>query len=105
MVARVDDTVNGRGVNVYPSAVEAVVRRFPQVVEYRATVTNQSPLRELCVEVELAPGESRTVAFRLEPADLALHDREMVRVVEPGSFTVFVGGSSATTNQASFRIE
>ena len=33
--------VNVRGVNVYPSAVEAVVRRFGEVAEYRATVASQ----------------------------------------------------------------
>jgi phenylacetate-CoA ligase len=54
--SRVDDMVNVRGVNVYPSAVEAVVRRFEEVVEYRATVMNNGALCELSLEIELAPG-------------------------------------------------
>ena len=45
--------VNVRGVNVYPSAVEAVVRRFPEVGEYRATVTANGALRELSIEIEM----------------------------------------------------
>ena len=48
--------VNVRGVNVYPSAVESVVRRFSEVAEYRATVAANGSLRELLVEIELAAG-------------------------------------------------
>jgi beta-glucosidase len=42
----------------------------------------------------LQPGEARTVTFRVGPDALALYDRRMRRVVEPGSFTVFVGTNS-----------
>ena len=56
ILARADDMVNVRGVNVYPSAVESVVRGFSEVVEYRATVANSGSLRELMIEIELAPG-------------------------------------------------
>ncbi|HUO85764.1 MAG TPA: glycoside hydrolase family 3 N-terminal domain-containing protein [Thermoanaerobaculia bacterium] len=70
-----------------------------------ASVTR--PVRELrgFQKVELEPGESRTVSFRLGRDELALYDRRMERVVEPGSFTVFVGGSSAATQQARFTVE
>ena len=33
--------------------------------------------------------------FKLGPADLGLWDRDMKRVVEPGTFEVMVGASSA----------
>jgi phenylacetate-CoA ligase len=56
ILSRVDDMVNVRGVNVYPSAVEAVIRRFDEVVEYRATVATKGALCELSIEIELAPG-------------------------------------------------
>jgi phenylacetate-CoA ligase len=56
VLARVDDMVSVRGVNVYPSAVEAVVRAFPEVVEYRAKVASTGSLKELLLEIELAPG-------------------------------------------------
>jgi len=56
ILARVDDMVNVRGVNVYPSAVESVVRRFAEVGEYRATVASHGSLRELSMEIELSPG-------------------------------------------------
>jgi phenylacetate-CoA ligase len=48
--------VTVRGVNVYPSAVESVVRRFSDVAEYRATVDSAGSLSELSVEIELAAG-------------------------------------------------
>ncbi len=44
--------------------------------------------------VALRPGETRTVMFKLGPDALALYDRQMRRVVEPGTFTAFVGTSS-----------
>jgi phenylacetate-CoA ligase len=55
ILARTDDMVSVRGVNLYPGAIEDVMRRFDEVVEYRATVTAPSPLRALSIEVELAP--------------------------------------------------
>lgn len=44
--------------------------------------------------VELRPGESKTVTFGLSMPDLALWDRNMRFVVEPGTFRVMVGSSS-----------
>ena len=42
--------------------------------------------------------------FTLGPDALAFYDRNMRRVVEPGTFTVFVGGSSAATDSARFTV-
>ena len=51
--ARLDDMVCINGVNVYPAAVEAVLRAAGEVVEYRATAASRGALRTLAVEVEL----------------------------------------------------
>ena len=56
IVARADDMVNVRGVNVYPAAVEAVLREIDALVEYRCTVRLGGSLRSMAVEVEPAPG-------------------------------------------------
>ncbi|HEX6940572.1 MAG TPA: glycoside hydrolase family 3 N-terminal domain-containing protein [Longimicrobiales bacterium] len=56
-------------------------------------------------KISLEPGESRRVTFRLGPDDLAFWDLEMRRRVEPGTFTVFVGGSSQRVKQARFTVE
>lgn len=69
-----------------------------------ASVTR--PVRELrgFERVELEPGQSREVEFALGFDDLALYDAKMRHVVEPGAFTVFVGGSSGATQSAGFEV-
>ena len=64
ILARTDDMVNVRGVNVYPGAIEDVVRRFDEVVEYRATVTAPAPLRAVSIEIEVAPSTWEAGAIR-----------------------------------------
>src|SRR6266850_6182818 len=44
--------------------------------------------------VNLRPGEKKTVTFTLTSPDLALWDRSMHFVVEPGTFRVMIGSSS-----------
>jgi phenylacetate-CoA ligase len=56
IVARADDMVTIRGVNVYPTAVEAVVRAHADVTEFRATVAREGAMRHLAVEIEVRPG-------------------------------------------------
>ena len=55
VLSRADDMVNIRGVNVYPASIEAVVRRFSEVVEFRTTVSQPGAMRSLTVEIELTP--------------------------------------------------
>jgi beta-glucosidase len=45
--------------------------------------------------ISLAPGESRTVRFRVTPDDLAFWDIAMKWTVEPGTFAILTGPSSA----------
>ncbi|GAB2501702.1 beta-glucosidase BglX [Pseudoxanthomonas sangjuensis] len=70
-----------------------------------ASVTR--PVRELrgFRRVHLKPGESRVLSFELKPDDLAFYDAKLQRVVEPGTFTVFVGGSSEAKLQATFEVK
>ncbi|MEE2638712.1 MAG: AMP-binding protein [Acidobacteriota bacterium] len=56
ILSRADDMVCIRGVNVYPTAVEAVIRRFPEVVEYRSVVSTRGTLHSVSVDIELQPG-------------------------------------------------
>jgi len=44
--------------------------------------------------ISLLPGEKKTVKFIIHPADLALLDKNMNWVVEPGQFEVLIGSSS-----------
>ncbi len=52
VVGRVDDMLIVRGVNVFPTAVDAILRSFPEVVEYRVLIQKQGALDTLTIEVE-----------------------------------------------------
>jgi len=52
VLGRADDMVIVRGMNIYPAAIEQILRSFPEVVEYRMTARKQGTLDELVVEVE-----------------------------------------------------
>ena len=55
-----------------------------------------TPLRQLIAyqQVELAPGETKTVRFHLNRMDFSLVNRKEERVVEPGTFRLQVGHSA-----------
>jgi phenylacetate-CoA ligase len=67
VLGRADDMITIRGVNVFPSAVENVVRRYPEVVEFSIEVFRQREMHELRLKVEIA-GEADGVMERLAQA-------------------------------------
>jgi beta-xylosidase len=69
-----------------------------------ASVTR--PVEELKAfrRLRLKPGEKATVALELTPDSLALLGPDMKAVVEPGTFDVMVGPSSATTTSTTLRV-
>jgi len=54
------------------------------------------PVKELrgFRRITLNPGETKSVEFTLGPEELSFLNRDMHRVVEPGTFTIMVGGNS-----------
>jgi phenylacetate-CoA ligase len=52
ILARADDMLIIRGMNIYPSAIEQILHSFPEVVEYRITARTRGALDEIVVEVE-----------------------------------------------------
>ena len=48
-------------------------------------------------KVALRPGEEKTVTFALPVQELGFHKNDLSYVVEPGVFTVMVGGNSRDT--------
>jgi beta-xylosidase len=54
------------------------------------------PIKELrgFRRVSLDPGETKTVEFTLGPDELSFLNRDMHRVVEPGTFKIMAGGNS-----------
>ncbi len=82
VVGRADDMVTIRGVNIFPSSVDAVVRRFADVAEYRVAVGSHNGLDQLALEVEA----SETTAQQLEKElNLKLGLRIPVASVAAGS--------------------
>jgi len=54
--------------------------------------------------VSLKPGESRPVTLRVAARDLWFYGLNMKRVVEPGTFRVYVGSNSAEGQEAVFEV-
>ncbi len=88
ILGRTDDMVVVRGVNLYPSAIESVVRRFEEIGEYRVTLTTRSALCEALVELEPLPGcpDPEAVRLAVESAlRVAFHLRLPTALVAPGT--------------------
>jgi phenylacetate-CoA ligase len=66
ILGRVDDMVVVRGVNVYPSALDALIRTVEGTGEYRVTVDRRASLIELSIELEGDPSVARAVAQSLQ---------------------------------------
>lgn len=66
-----------------------------------ATVTR--PVKQLAgfARIPLEPGQTRRVTFRLHLSQLALYDRDMQLVIEPGEVELLVGASSEDIRQSS----
>jgi beta-glucosidase len=64
------------------------------------------PVKELrgFRRIALNPGQTRTVSFALGRDDLAFYGPDLRRIVEPGTFTVYVGTSSADVSEARFEV-
>jgi phenylacetate-CoA ligase len=92
ILGRTDDMLVVRGVNVYPSAVENILRSFEAVTEYRVEIQNHRTLPELSIQIEPAPAHAHdsTLPHRLEAAlTNAFALRIPVSVVPPGSLPRF----------------
>jgi phenylacetate-CoA ligase len=90
ILGRLDDMVVVRGVNVYPSAVDGILRTL-NVAEYRVEIRTNRSLTELSVQVEPSPDQDSTgLAHRVEAAlNSALALRIGVTIVPPGTLPRF----------------
>jgi phenylacetate-CoA ligase len=55
ILGRVDDMKIIRGTNVYPRAIEAIVREFPEVDEFQTVITREGVRDEITLRIELKP--------------------------------------------------
>jgi len=72
ILARSDDMLIVRGVNVYPSAVDQIIRQHSDVAEYQVHVTTQRGMTELSLRIEPVPACA-------DPARLCDQVREALR--------------------------
>ncbi len=82
LIGRVDDMVTVRGVNVFPSNIESIVRQLPEIVEYQVHINRHRALDELKVTIE-APAATQEKLEKLLMVQLGL--RCLVQCVPPGT--------------------
>ena len=74
VTGRNDDMLIIRGVNVYPSQVEAVLVGFPGLApHYQIVLTREGALDAMTVEIEIAPGAPLGEAERARKAEEVTH--------------------------------
>lgn len=82
VTGRDDDMMIIRGVNVYPSQVEAVLVGFPEITpHYQIVLTREGVMDDMTVEVEIAPDSPKDDAFRAQKAsEVRHHIKSMIGV-------------------------
>jgi phenylacetate-CoA ligase len=91
VLGRADDMIQVRGVNLYPGAVETIVREEPAVVEFQVEVFEQRRMWEMRTEIELVPGApAEEIRGKIErELKKRLGIRTRVEVVEAGRLPRF----------------
>lgn len=94
ILGRADELLFVRGNNVFPAAIEGILRTFEQVVEFRLAVERANGLSDLLIEIEPRAETTGRAADTLAGAVTAairdrLHFRPIVRVVPVGTLPRF----------------
>ena len=79
VLARADEMTVVRGVNIFPSAIEEIVRQFPEVDEFRIVLFREREMDEIRVELDghaadpeqIATALQRRLGLRIEVVGLA----------------------------------
>ena len=91
VLGRVDDMVVVRGINVFPSAIENLVRRSNEVEEFRITVSTVKQMGHLSIELDLKkdtnPGNVKNDVYHQIRNELGLSSE--IKVVPHGSLPRF----------------
>lgn len=85
IIGRIDDMFIVRGVNVFPSAIENIVRSFPQVDEFTIEVYKRGEMDELELKIEAVGDNPEAVAQAVQvEMERRLALRVPVQVAEAG---------------------
>ena len=89
LIGRVDDMMTIRGINVFPSAIENILRRFPEVAEFQGIVTREMEMQVLLLRLEtdaLGETEQQGLARRIvAEMHTRLQLRPAIEFAPPGS--------------------
>lgn len=86
VLSRCDDMVVIRGINIHPSAIDAIVRSFPEIGEYQVEIDQRPSLPELSLKIEATEETAADLAHKLR-STFSL--RIPVSVASPGSLPTF----------------
>ena len=92
ILGRTDDMICVRGINVFPNALEAIIRQIRHVAEFRIEAYDSASLTQLAVEIEPVPVAANDpgLALRVEQViQDTLSLRVDVRLVPPGTLPRF----------------
>ena len=91
VLGRVDEMVVIRGVNIYPTAIERIIRNFPEVMDYQVIHTIQDSMDELEIAIEAVEGKGDdALKGKIELAlSNAFTLRIPIKLVEPDSLPKF----------------
>lgn len=89
VIGRVDDVMVVRGINIYPSAIENMVRRIPEIGEFAVDIRRRRELDELQIRVEVSSAHRDSVALLAREMRSALGLRVTVEPVDVGSLPRF----------------
>ena len=91
VLGRVDDMVVVRGINVFPSAIENLIRRSYEVEEFRITVSTVKQMGHLSIELDLKkyadPENTKNDVYQQIRNELSLSSE--IKVVPHGSLPRF----------------
>jgi phenylacetate-CoA ligase len=89
VLGRADDMITVRGINVFPSAIENIVRRHPQIVEFEIEVLRQREMHELRLNLEIQEGAETVIGRLQQEISNDLRIRVAVVQVRAGSLPRF----------------
>jgi phenylacetate-CoA ligase len=86
VLGRIDDMTVVRGVNVYPSAIENIVREFPEIAEFEVVIQRRREMAELVIKIEVLEQTAAPTADALsERVYRRLNLRPSIEIAPPNS--------------------
>src|SRR5262249_34977194 len=89
VLGRADDMITIRGINVFPSAVENIVRRYPEIVEFAIEVYRHREMHELRLKVEITGAPDGVIDHLAQAFSNDLRIRASIEHVADGSLPRF----------------